>query len=746
MASIARVEPLTTARALRGPFDYRIPKGMEKVEVGTMLVVPFGRQRMLGVVVEVASRSELPLERLVEPITALEQGVPPELVRLGLWIADDCCSTPARGLALVLPPGTGTAKGVSPAARTRELLVASLTAVGAAAIADGAEVRLGSRQRLILETLQGGPATVAELASSARADHAALKRLAARGLLELQRRSIRRELAEVEMGSAAGIEVRSLERRTLTPAQQSALDALVPALRARRHERLLLHGVTGSGKTEVYLRAAAAALERDRSAIVLVPEIALTPQTARRFREWFGDRIAVLHSRLGLGERYDEWQRLRRGDARVVVGPRSAVFAPVSDLGLIVIDEEHDSAYKHEGDPRYDARHVAERRAELAGAVLLCGSATPRPESWVRMQRLELPERVDGQELPPVELIDMRDTHHALHRRTREALDEVKREGAKAIVLLNRRGWSPFLDCRSCGRPWMCPHCDVSLTFHREGGAQRLLCHHCAYSEPVPAICPDCSSTSVARHGTGTQRLEVELQEALAPMPVFRLDTDAARRKGGIAELLHRFAQSETGILVGTQMVAQGHDFPEVSLAVVQDADSTLRFPDFRAEERTFSLVAQLAGRSGRSARGGRVLVQTLLPEAGCLQYAARHDAGSFIAEELQRREALAYPPFSELVEVLTSAPTQEAADEAALEVKRELVSEGLGQSPLGGGMHVLGPAPLFRLKGRFRSRLLIKSTERAPAVAAVRQSLGKAVGRRKPSSGVKFSVDVDPQ
>jgi len=290
----------------------------------------------------------------------------------------------------------------------------------------------------------------------------------------------------------------------------------------------------------------------------------------------------------------------------------------------------------------------------------------------------------------------------------------------------------------------MCPHCDVSLTFHRESGTQRLLCHHCAYTEPVPSVCPDCSSTSVSWHGTGTQRLEVELQEALAPMPVFRLDTDAARRKGGIAELLHRFEQSDTGILVGTQMVAQGHDFPEVSLAVVQDADSTLRFPDFRAEERTFSLVSQLAGRSGRSARGGRVLVQTLLPEAGCLQYAARHDAGSFLAEELKRREALAYPPFSELVEVLTSAPTQEAADEAALDVKQGLVSQGLGQSP--GGMHVLGPAPLFRLKDRFRSRLLIKSPERAPAVTAVRQSLGKAIKSRKPSSGIKFSVDVDPQ
>lgn len=736
MASIARVEPLTTARALRGPFDYRIPSGMERVDVGTMLVVPFGRRRILGVVVEVASSSELPPERLVEPVSALEQGVPAELVRLGLWIAEDCCSTPARGLALVLPPGTGTARAAAPAARTRELLVAEVTGAGWEAVAGAGDVRLGSIQRRVLESLLGGPASAAELSASCGADHSTLRRLADRGLIQLQRRSIRRELADVELGSGSHIDVRASERPALTDAQQSALDALLPALSARVHERFLLHGVTGSGKTEVYLRAAAAALEQDRSAIVLVPEIALTPQTARRFRERFGDRVAVLHSRLGLGERYDEWQRLRKGEASVCVGPRSAVFAPVRDLGLIVIDEEHDSAYKHEGDPRYDARRVAERRAELTGSVLLCGSATPRPESWLRTHRLELPERVDNQRLPPVELLDMRDIHHALHRRTREALDEVKREGAKAIVLVNRRGWSPFVDCRGCGRAWICPHCDVSLTFHREAGTQRLLCHHCGHREPVPHACPNCSSTAVARHGTGTQRLEAELQAALAPMPVFRLDTDAARRKGGIAELLRRFEQAESGILIGTQMVAQGHDFPEVSLAVVQDADATLRFPDFRAEERTFSLVAQLAGRSGRSERGGRVLVQTLLPESACLQHAARHDASSFMSAELQRREALSYPPYAELIEVTTSAESQTAADEGLLRVKEALDPN----------LPVLGPAPLFRIKDRYRSRLLIKAQERLPAVAAVRTALARAITQRKSSSGVKFSVDVDPQ
>jgi primosomal protein N' (replication factor Y) (superfamily II helicase) len=732
MAAIAKVEPLTTARTLRGPFDYRIPREMEEVQVGTMLVVPFGRRRMLGVVVEVASRSDVPPDRLVEPVAALEQGVPADLVRLALWIAEDCCSTPARGLALVLPPGTGTARGAVPAARTRELLVATLTGAGTEALGRP-EVRLGSRQLRVLEALREGPATAAELTASG-GDHAALRRLAVRGLIELERRSMRRPPADIELGRTPGRP--PAERLVLTPAQRSVLDALLPPLRGRRHEQFLLHGVTGSGKTEVYLRAAAAALEQGRSAIVLVPEIALTPQTARRFQERFGDRVAILHSRLGLGERYDEWQRLRGGAASVCVGPRSAVFAPLRDPGLIIIDEEHDSAYKHEGDPRYDARRVAERRAQSAGAVLLCGSATPRPESWLRMQRIELPERVDRLRLPPVELVDMRDTDRALHRRTREALDEVKREKAKAIVLVNRRGWSPFLDCSACGRAWTCPDCDVSLTLHREETATQLLCHHCAHREPLPRVCPDCHSTAVSRHGTGTQRLEAELRSALAPLPVFRLDSDTGRRKGGIADLLQRFEQAETGVLVGTQMVAQGHDFPEVSLAVVQDADATLRFPDFRSEERTFSLVAQLAGRSGRSERGGRVLVQTLLPTAACLRHAARHDAGAFLEEELVRRSEVGYPPYTHLVELITRAESQPVADEAALLLRQAL-------DP---ALQVLGPAPLYRVKGRHRSRLLIKAPERAPAVAAVRDAIARVIAARKTSLGAVLSVDVDPQ
>jgi primosomal protein N' (replication factor Y) len=728
--AIAKVEPLTTARALRGPFDYRIPREMAGVGVGSLLVVPFGRRRIHGLVVDVVPTSELPTDRLVEPLECLEAGVPEELVALGLWVADRYCSTPARGLSLVLPPGTGTA-GTAPGARARELLEAELTGEGLRVLRV-ADARLGPRQHAALEALAGGPLLVADLTARTRIGHGALKSLATRGFVRLCPRAIARRPAAVERG---GPVIRA-KLPTLTAAQGAALEAVTAPLRERRHERLLLHGVTGSGKTEIYLRAASLALELGRSAIVLVPEIALTPQTARRFEERFGARVAVLHSKLGIGERFDEWQRLRSGEARVCVGPRSAVFAPLRDVGLIVVDEEHDSAYKQEGDPRYDARRVAERRAERAGAVLLCGSATPRPESWLEMRRLELPERIGGRPLPPVELLDMRGLRHALHPDSRAALEEVKRRQAKAIVLVNRRGWAPFLVCRSCGHAWSCARCDVTLTLHRDDGEAALRCHHCAHREDVPRACPSCHSITIARHGTGTQRLEAELREALDPLPVFRLDADAGARKHGVASVLEQFAAASAGILVGTQMVAQGHDFPEVELAVVQDADSTLRFPDFRAEERTFSLVAQLAGRSGRGPGGGRVLVQTLAPETSCLQHARDHDAALFLKAEIERRRALSYPPFSRLARVVTSALEQAPADRAAAYV-RDLLEGSSGE--------LLGPAPLFRVKDRFRSVLLLKLDTGRGSVRPLAEAVQRA-SSDKAHRGVAFSVDVDPQ
>jgi primosomal protein N' (replication factor Y) (superfamily II helicase) len=725
---IAKVEPLTAARALRGPFDYLVPERLEGVGVGSMLVVPFGRQRMLGVVVGLTEESELPLERLVEPVKALDKAVPGELVDLGLWVAEEYCSTPARGLGLVLPPGTG--RGERPRVRSRLALVAELTGAGRSASGP-----IGERQQAVLAALADGPLTAAALCRSTGSTHSTLRSLEGRGLLRLERAEVARR-PEVR-----GVGARAQAGTQLTAPQEAALAAIVARMDGPADDRrLLLHGVTGSGKTEVYLRAVAAALERGRSAIVLVPEIALTPQTAGRFEERFGDTVAVLHSKLGAGERHDEWLRLRRREARVCVGPRSAVFAPVSDLGLIVIDEEHDPSYKQEGDPRYDARRVAERRAAQAGAVLVAGSATPRPESFERLRRLVLPRRVDGRALPPVELVGMLGSSTPLHACTRDALEQVRQRGEKAIVLLNRRGWSNFLSCRSCGRVWQCPDCDVSLVLHR--AERRVACHHCGHGEPVPGTCPDCGSVSVARHGVGTERIEQELGELMAPLPVLRLDSDEAAGRGAVASILARFDAAPAGVLVGTQMVAKGHDFPDVTLGVVLDADATLRFPDFRAEERTFALVAQLAGRSGRGSRGGGVIVQALDAGARALRHAARHDADGFLADELERRAALRYPPYATLIRVVCSATEAGAETAAAAAVRGGAESAGLDAA-------VLGPAPLFRLKGRERSQIVLKAgagePARAAAVAAVRRAVEAVSGTRE-HRGVAFSVDVDPQ
>jgi primosomal protein N' (replication factor Y) len=664
MSAIAQVEPMTTARVLRGPFDYRLsPQMSETVTVGSMVVVPFGRREILGVVTAVVEHSEVSEEKLLAPLRALDEGrpaLPIDLLTLAEWLAEEYCSTLARALALVLPPAAmrrlSGRKSRVPPARPKHLLV-------------------GAR------------------------------------------------LAEPPM---------------LTAEQSSALADLSAALRAGVTQTRLLAGITGSGKTEIYLRVAAETLELGRGAIVLVPEIALTPQIVGRFVERFGDTVAVLHSRLTVAQRREEWRRLRMGEARVCVGPRSAVFAPIERLGLIVVDEEHDSSYKHEGDPRYDARTVAARRASDNSALLLLGSATPRPESVHGASGvIRLSRRVDGRPLPRVSVLDMREQGHGLHPLTAAALADVRSARGKAIVLLNRRGWSNFLRCGACGRVWGCPQCDVALVLHRAGGI--VACHHCGHSEPAPRRCR-CGSLSVARHGAGTERVEHDLGVALGndDFPVFRLDADTTTGSGAeVGALLSRFEAAPAGILIGTQMVAKGHDFPDVTLGVVLDADATLRFPDFRAEERTFALVCQLAGRVGRG-NDGHVLVQTIAPEARSIVHAAAHDSDGFLAGELRRRQALSYPPFSSLIRIVCSAEESARARTAADAVRAGLADmEG----------SVLGPTGLFRLRGRERQVLVVKapSHDRSAQVRRVGAVVQRTAATRG-HSRVSFSVDVDPQ
>jgi primosomal protein N' (replication factor Y) len=725
---IARVLPLTRTRAIKGAFDYRLREDQGAVAVGSLVRVPFASRTIVGVVAELAERSELPAERLAEPTAVLATRLPSDLVELAQWMAREYCSTAARALAVMLPPGSSRGAG------EQRVLLAALTPAGRGALA--APQRLTGAQRELLNVLaEHGETAASELGTPA------LRRLEARGLVSIHSATVGRRPRRHHVGSS------SPAAPDLTAEQRAALAPVLAALaggqqlpanvdRDRAAAGFLLHGVTGSGKTEVYLGAVHAALAAGRTAIILVPEIALTPQALARFEARFGEIVAVMHSGLSQGARYDEWLRLARGQARVCVGPRSAVFAPLSDIGVIVVDEEHESSYKHEGDPRYDARTVAEHRARVHGAVLLAGSATPRPESAQRLAHLRLTRRVDGGALPAVEILDMRACNHPLHPRTRLALADLARQRGKAIVLLNRRGWSNFLSCQSCGHVWMCPNCEVALVLHRSAGS--VDCHHCGHRERIPDRCPACASVSVSRHGSGTERLEHELAAAFAGerFPVLRLDADAAGVDAR-ARTLERFMAAPAGVLVGTQMVAKGHDFKDVALGVVIDADQTLRFPDFRAEERTFALVTQLAGRAGRGAAGaGRVLVQTRAPRARAIMLAAQHDSDGFLKGELQRRRALSYPPFSTLIRVVCSAGDPALVHGAAVRLRAAIEPPGAS---------VLGPAPLFTLRGKARAQIVVKASEREAAIAAVGAAVDAFAGS-KAHKDVSVSVDVDPQ
>ncbi len=505
---IARVQPLVTARSVDRTFDYGVPEGVE-LESGSRVLVPLGARQVDGVVVAVAEGDDDELK----PIDEVIGRVPPALLELAVWMADEYGSTLARALALVIPP---------------------------------------------------------------RPPKRALK--------------ARDDFPDPDVAVV----------RRLTDAQRAAVAGCLEAAAAGERE-VLLHGVTGSGKTEVYLAVIERALEQGRGAVVLVPEIALTPQTAGRFVARFGDTVAVLHSALTPARRGAEHARIAAGEARVVVGARSAVFAAVPDLGVIVIDEEHDGSYKHESDPRYDARRVAAKRARIEGAIAIYGSATPRPEAWQGIRRrLELPARIGGL-LPRVEVVDLRrDGGYPFTRPLLDALAGLDDRGGRAILLQNRRGAAAALHCRTCARSWRCPRCDVSLVLH---GRALLVCHHCGLRERAPAACPACGSVDLARIGAGTERVELDLIERFPRLEVLRLDADVASRAGEPAATLDRFRAADRAVLVGTQIVAKGHDVPGVELAAVLDAETGLAVPDFRAEERTFALLTQLAGRPGRPGR-----------------------------------------------------------------------------------------------------------------------------------------------
>ena len=616
--------------------------------------------------------------------------------------------------------------------------------LAAAAAAAASGERETDAQRRVLAELEarGGEAPLSALVEAAAASASVVRTLERRGRVEVVVEEVRRDpLAHVEIPEADLLEP--------TPGQATALEAVFGAVDEGGYRAFLLHGVTGSGKTEVYIRAMRAAVERGRTALMLVPEINLTPVFSRRLASHFGDAVAILHSSLSDGERLDEWRRIRRGEARVVIGTRSAVFAPLADLGLVVVDEEHESSYKQDATPRYSGRDTAVYRAREAGAVVILGSATPSLETFHNAHSgkytyLRLDARVGGRPLASVEVVDMREVFNRFGKQQTfapellEAIGAVHERGEQSIVLLNRRGFSSFLLCRSCGYAIHCPNCDVTLTYHK--AQSRLVCHYCNHQAAVPQACPECSGAFIFYVGEGTEQLETKLRELFPELRIARLDRDTAARRGSFERIIMDFAAGDLDLLVGTQMIAKGHDFPNVTLVGVVSVDAGLALPDFRSAERTFQLLTQVAGRAGRGDVPGRVLIQTYHPDHYSLAFARGQDYEGFYEREIHFRQSMSYPPFTTLINCLVQDEDLTKAKGTASELARALVAAAAGRA-----LRVLGPAPapLARLKNKHRWQVLVKARSRPEA----RDALDLALSRLE-AAGVAIraiTVEVDP-
>lgn len=632
-----------------------------------------------------------------------------------------------------------------PVVQVKRQLVVRAIRRDQSAIANERPLSEPQRRIMAIVASTADPPMLTRLLEEAGTASSVVRTLEKRGYLEIATQEIRRDPLS-HLAQSGPSSVGTLE---LTTEQSTALGAIAGAIGEGRYAAFLLHGVTGSGKTEVYIRSMQESLRFGRSALMMVPEISLTPMFARRLKDHFGEAVAILHSSLSEGERLDEWNRLRQGVARVCIGARSAVFAPLQNLGLIVVDEEHESSYKQDESPRYHGRDTAIMRAHLSGAVVIVGSATPSMESFENSQTgkykyLQLSRRIGNRALASVELVDMRQvfTRHGRQQifsdEMKTAIAETKARGEQTIVLLNRRGFSSFTICRSCGYTAHCPNCDVTLTYHRQ--AARLICHYCNHQVGVPPACPECQGPYIYYVGEGTEQIESQLKEGYPELRIARLDRDTTRRRGSFEKILGEFGMGEIDLLVGTQMIAKGHDFHNVTLVCVISVDAALGMPDFRAAERTFQLLTQVAGRAGRGEKAGRVLIQSYHPEHYALQYATEQDYLKFYEHEIRYRREMRYPPFALLINLLVRHQDLTKAAATGAELVRLLKASDPQRS-----MRVLGPAPapIGRIRGEHRLQVLIKSRHRREA----REALDKAM-RSLRENGFDprlVTIDTDP-
>ncbi|ASS75725.1 primosomal protein N' [Tumebacillus algifaecis] len=792
------------------PFHYEVPDHwQQQVEIGTRVLVPFGPRRLEGYIVGFSMAAEVTKTKPILEVLDDEPPLTPDLVQLAGWLSERYLCTTAAAVQALLPSGMRAKASttlrladelpfVQPGSleadllqalyespnKTKEQLIAErpewrpiLRAWVAAGILiesyrikQGAQVKTITCLRCTLDATRFPAALEAlgrakkqkevlaflfdrddavpmkDVLSELSASSSTLKPLLEKGYIQKEEQEVLRDPYGIVHGQKE-------QPLPLTELQRAAYDQIAAAVDSRKPETFLLQGVTGSGKTEVYLQAIASCVAQGRQAIMLVPEISLTPQMVERFKKRFGDDVAVMHSRLSAGEKFDEWRRIRQGDVTIVVGARSAIFAPFHSIGLMIVDEEHEVSYKQDDHPKYLAREVAMYRARQHGATVVLGSATPALETrwWAhqgQIRRIEMSERVMGQRLPKVKVIDMRNELQEGNRSMfstvlQKEMEKRLETGEQIILFLNRRGFATFVLCRSCGYVARCPECEIPLTFHKARGLEQLRCHYCGYAERMPNICPDCQGDHVRHFGTGTQRVEEELNRVFPEANVIRMDVDTTSGKGSHAVLLQRFRNQEAQILLGTQMIAKGLDFPNVTLVGVISADTSLFVPDFRAAERTFQLLTQVAGRAGRHQLPGEVVIQSYNPQHYAVQFAKKQEYENFFQHEIRVRHAVHNPPFRELTAFTSVNVNETEALRIARTVEDRLRILFQGRDDV----IILGtsPAPLSRLQGKFRFNVVVKYVRFKQVGASIRTVYLEAAQEAQKAGGY-LSIDVNAQ
>ncbi len=730
-------------------FTYALSRSTSAaVQPGVRVLVPFGHGTHLGLVLGPAGRP--PAKALVKEVLEVldpQPLLPPGLMALGKWLSRYYMAPVGEVFRVMFPPSVFSRR----AARTqrKESLWPTRKRQMITATSPVEVTSLTPRQSQVLSQISAMelPVAVTEAVRHTRSSPALVQRLLGTGALTIEDVELYRSPWKGTEYNPAGV-----KKHPLTRDQERVVGEITEALEAPGFQSLLVHGVTGSGKTEIYLHAIETTLKKGLSALVLVPEISLTPQVSSQFRAWFGEQVAMLHSSLSDGQRFDEWRRVQSGSARVVIGTRSAVFAPLNQLGVIIVDEEHDSSYKQDETPRYNGRDVALKRGMDEGVLVILGSATPQLETYHQALKGEtnryqaLHSRVGKHALPTVHIVDMR-VEFQKHGREKlcsdlmsTAIQSRLQDRQQVLVLLNRRGYASALLCRSCGYTEACQNCSVSLTYHQEW--QRLTCHYCGYSRSLPQRCPQCRKEYMHYLGVGTEQVEEQLQALYPQARIDRLDRDSTRRKGSLQAVLQRFHSRETDILVGTQMIAKGHDFPGVTLVGVLAADQGLRLADFRAAERTFQLLTQVAGRAGRGDHPGEVVLQTYYPNHYSLKYACLQDYEGFYKREIRFRQRFRYPPFTAIANLLIRGPREDESRSVAKALAGSLVEIRNKVSDTR-RLKVLGPAPAVfpRLKGRYRFQVVLKTTSRQElhrVVGLVLQNLPSRYRKR-------VLVDIDP-